>query len=234
MGRPRRSDQTTAALRQEIKGGRFRGATILPGERQLAVSLHVSRTTLRQALAELIEEGLLSQRHGMGTYVTGTDSPTNQVPIKEPMVYIGLNGRVDQMEELSRGYFGATMDEVMAFGIGPSDEVFRVIRVLITGGRPDAVEYTSAPMLLLQGVSPVEASLPAALAARGHRPVKRLQRLRFGSLSDEDAARLGSAPRSAAICVHEVFFTAGGGCCVLNRAFYPAERLDAVFATALP
>src|SRR3712207_4980019 len=41
----------------------------LPTERELASVLSTSRTTVRQALTELVTEGRLVRRHGSGTYV---------------------------------------------------------------------------------------------------------------------------------------------------------------------
>ena len=41
----------------------------LPTERELASALSTSRTTVRQALTELVTEGRLERRHGSGTYV---------------------------------------------------------------------------------------------------------------------------------------------------------------------
>jgi len=38
-------------------------------ERELSQMLHVSRTTLRRAIAGLVDEGVLVHRHGAGTFV---------------------------------------------------------------------------------------------------------------------------------------------------------------------
>ena len=45
--------------------------TALPTERELAEQLATSRTTVRQAIAELVVEGLLVRTQGSGTYVAG-------------------------------------------------------------------------------------------------------------------------------------------------------------------
>src|SRR5215471_6050474 len=42
---------------------------LVPTERELTVQLETSRTTVRQALAELVGEGRLVRRQGSGTYV---------------------------------------------------------------------------------------------------------------------------------------------------------------------
>jgi GntR family transcriptional repressor for pyruvate dehydrogenase complex len=45
----------------------------IPGERELAQRLAVSRTSVRQAIAGLTEAGVLASRHGGGTYIVRLD-----------------------------------------------------------------------------------------------------------------------------------------------------------------
>ena len=57
------------ALRTEITQGILKRGEQLPSEHALASKFGVSRMTLRQSIAELIDEGLLYRRHGVGTFV---------------------------------------------------------------------------------------------------------------------------------------------------------------------
>lgn len=61
--------QLADALRLLILDGRLALDTRLPGERELAAALAVSRTTVGSALAHLREEGYLESRHGSGSRV---------------------------------------------------------------------------------------------------------------------------------------------------------------------
>ncbi len=67
----RRSVASTAAdaIRLRILTGRYPVGRSLPGERELADELGVSRLTLRAALAHLEAEGLVRAVHGSGTRV---------------------------------------------------------------------------------------------------------------------------------------------------------------------
>lgn len=61
--------QLAEALRLLILDGRLALDNRLPGERELATVLKVSRTTVASALSQLREEGYLESRHGSGSRV---------------------------------------------------------------------------------------------------------------------------------------------------------------------
>jgi GntR family transcriptional regulator len=63
------ADATSDALQQAILAGKFAPGSQLPPEFDLMVQLGVSRTTLREALKRLEEQGLIVRRRGRGTYV---------------------------------------------------------------------------------------------------------------------------------------------------------------------
>lgn len=66
---PPKYQTLAAAWRRDIRDGRWAAGAALPTEREL-VDLHaVSRPTVRQALAQLEEAGLLRREQGRGTFV---------------------------------------------------------------------------------------------------------------------------------------------------------------------
>ena len=69
LGGELRSQQMAARLLEELETGRYRGATQLPSELELASDLGVSRTVVRDALSELERDGYLERVRGIGTLV---------------------------------------------------------------------------------------------------------------------------------------------------------------------
>jgi LacI family transcriptional regulator len=65
--------EVTRALREEIESGIWRGGDRLPGEQDLARRFQVAPMTLRQAIAGLVDEGLLLRIRGKGTFVVSRD-----------------------------------------------------------------------------------------------------------------------------------------------------------------
>src|SRR5271157_5269862 len=61
--------QLKEVLKQQIRAGHLAPHTAIPSEPELVAQYHVSRATVRQALTELVHEGLLYRQHGRGTFV---------------------------------------------------------------------------------------------------------------------------------------------------------------------
>lgn len=61
--------QLQRLLRARILNGEFKEMDLLPSETQLMHQYEITRTTIRKAIAELRQEGLVQQVHGKGTYV---------------------------------------------------------------------------------------------------------------------------------------------------------------------
>ena len=64
-------ERATDALLELISREEYRPGDRLPGEHDLATQLGISRPTLREALSELKNRGLIDRRHGVGTFVSG-------------------------------------------------------------------------------------------------------------------------------------------------------------------
>lgn len=58
------------ALRSEIIQGNLHPGQKIPSEDELAQQYRVSRMTVRQGVMDLIKEGLLHRKHGVGTFVS--------------------------------------------------------------------------------------------------------------------------------------------------------------------
>ncbi|MDP2943015.1 MAG: GntR family transcriptional regulator [Candidatus Omnitrophota bacterium] len=62
--------QFYALLRKEIESGKYKPGEYIPSERELVERYSLSRTTIRQGIAQLISEGWLCSVPGTGTFVS--------------------------------------------------------------------------------------------------------------------------------------------------------------------
>jgi len=79
-------------FRERIRDGRLPAGTRLPADGELAAKYQISRDTVRQALALLVNEGLIERVQGRGTFVSqpaSNGSPVTQ--LKQKQVGLVLN-----------------------------------------------------------------------------------------------------------------------------------------------
>lgn len=82
--------QLAEALRLLILDGRLALETRLPGERELAASLNISRTTVASALGQLREEGYLYSRQGSGSRIALPERPVEASAQKPDPLSVNL------------------------------------------------------------------------------------------------------------------------------------------------
>src|SRR3954469_6626697 len=71
-----RAQRVFTVLRDRISRGDWEPGTRLPSHRELAVEFGVAPLTMRQVLAQLEEQGLVSRQVGRGTFVRKTSLPS--------------------------------------------------------------------------------------------------------------------------------------------------------------
>jgi GntR family transcriptional regulator len=224
------------ALRREIENGRFDGSEVLPGERELATMLDVSRTTLRRAIGELVEEGLLVHRHGAGTFIRRA-APRLEQPLSRLTGFtedMRSRGFAASSQILERGLSLPTPEEAMMLALSPSEGVLRLSRLRLADDVPMAIENAVVPQKFLPDPEKIGSSLYSAMEAEGFRPVRALQRLRATLLSEQVATQLGVPKKSAALYIQRLGYIADGRCVEFTRSYYRGDTYDFVSELTLP
>ena len=234
--RPNRTERTPlfeaigAALKREIASGRFAEADVLPGERELSEMLDVSRTTLRRAIAGLVDEGVLAHRHGAGTFVR-RNPPHVEQPLSRLTSFtedMRLRGLAASSRVIESGTSLPTPEEAMMLGVGPGESIYRLARLRLADGVPMAIDHATVPLKFLGRAPGAEESLYAALESAGFRPVRALQRLRAVIIAPSEAALLGIATGSPALDIQRIAYIGDGRCVEFTRSFYRSDTFDFV------
>lgn len=219
--------QLAELIRAQIKDGEIRTGDALPSERELSDAIGISRVTVRKSLDVLLREGLLSRRHGSGTYI----APRIEQPaallagFSAEMANRGLAAGSVWIEKAT-GL--PTPDEAMALALSLDQPVHRLMRVRTADDEPLAIERAVIPASSLPTLDEVGISLYAALEARGLKPVRGLQRLQ-ASLATPQEARLLSIPAGTAILrIERRGFMANGTPVEFTRSAYRGDRYDFV------
>jgi Transcriptional regulators len=143
-------------IRQQISlaiaDGRLVPGDLLPPEEDLAAQGSVSRTTIRQALAALVHEGLIERKRGKGSWVVEPRIDQQLIELTgfvEDMLSRGLEpeARVISMEVVSADIIVAE-----ELGISEGSRVVRIERVRLADRRPILFDVSHLPLEIGQRV----------------------------------------------------------------------------------
>lgn len=219
--------QLAEQIRNQVRDGEIRTGDALPSERELADAIGISRVTVRKSLDVLLREGLLSRKHGSGTYIAPRiEQPAALLAGFSADMAIRRHAAGSLWIEKATGL--PAPDEAMALALSHDQPVHRVTRVRTADGEPLAIERAVIPASCLPSLDEIGVSLYAALEARGAKPVRGLQRLQ-ASLATAQEAKLLSVPVGAAILrIERRGFLPNGTPVEFTRSAYRGDRYDFV------
>lgn len=215
------------AIQKSIEAGALEPGHSLPSERDLAKLLSLSRVTVRKAIAGLVDEGVLTQRHGAGTFVAAriVKSFSKLTSFTDDLRARGLKPRSVFFE---KSIGEVTPDEAMALNLSPGAKVIRLHRLRYAGDEPLAIERTTIPQDLVADPDMVEDSLYEALDKTHGRPKRALQRLRAVAFDADQAKLLGLPLGSPGLFIERRAFLANGRVVEFTRSFYRGDAYDFV------
>ena len=205
---PSLTDQVKANLKERIVNGDFAEGRI-PAESELASGLGVSRTTVRDALSRLENEGAIYRRQGSGTFV---NEPVLQIKSRLEEIWsykqvLEDHGYTPSVRVL--GVETAPANETLArdLAIEPGDEVVIVEKLFLEDDEPVVLTFNRIPVRYLSEdvASGHDEPVFAFLEAHSDRQLGYyLSEIVPVCLSQHTAKRLGAAEGTAAICFEEI------------------------------
>ena len=215
------------SIQQAIETGALEAGQNLPSERELANDLALSRVTVRKAIAGLVEDGMLVQRHGAGTYVAEriVKSFSKLTGFTDDLRARGLKPRVEFLE---RSIGVVTPEEALALSLSPGTRVVRLRRLRFAADKPLALENTVVPHSILKDPKSVKLSLYEFLDRAGCRPTRALQRLRAVALDAAQARLLALPVGSPALSIERRAFLEDGRAVEFTQSLYRGDAYDFV------
>jgi GntR family transcriptional regulator len=193
-------------IRERLRRGKYSPGSKLPPERQLALDLSVSRSTIRTGLQNLAEEGLLlcSAKRGWFVPQKVVGEPAHVLQSFTQMAEtLGLRpgSKVIWFRERS-----ATFDEANTLGIAPGSIVYNFERVRTMDEVPIAVDRTVINAQYCQGLQSsdlADASLYTLLETRFGVSILRSDYSLQAQTADQETAALLGISTSAPVLVGE-------------------------------
>jgi GntR family transcriptional regulator len=220
-------------LRAAIVRGEYRPAARLPGENDLMRQYQVARMTARQALAQLINEGLAVARKGSGVYVREF----------RPVIRPGISRLSSRAWGSGRSVWAAdaadrelTVDQLEIRRMDPPDHIRLLLdlpdepdvqvvarsRRYVLDGKPVLLSVSYLPAFLAAGtmieyqdVGP--GGLYARLRELGHAPARFREDLRARMPEPDEAARLELPPGTPVVDIARTAYTADGQMVEVNE-----------------
>lgn len=218
-----------------VERGLLAETDAIPGERDVARLLGISRVTVRKAFADLVSDGLLVQRQGQGTFVA-RHPPRYELPMSRLTSFtedMRLRGIATQSQWIDRSEGLPTPEEAMVLALSPGERVCRLHRLRLADGVPLAVELAVIPSQFLPDPMTIAESLYAVLESRGLRPVRALQRLHAVAVAGANATLLDLDDGGPALFVQRVAFLADARVVEFTRSYFRGDRYDFVAELAV-
>lgn len=203
--------QLEAALRESIRQGTWGPYEPLPSDRELAEQWRVSRCTVRQALDNLVRDGLIERRQGKGTFVVPPEV------LRDFIGYYTFGGSEEEPIHLT--------SKVISFEpVVPPQKVAELLRVMpgiqVPWIRLVRFANERPVLLLISYMSPKECSgltaedltaLPVLTEAITHRCriplVSQRRSVQATHITGEDAELLQVQPGSLGLLMERVTYT---------------------------
>lgn len=231
LGQQPRYMQLAQTLLNEIQGGRFPVGALMPTEFELCEQFGASRFTVRQAIRQLEQRGLVVRRPGIGTRVKSTQAETAYRQVMERLSDLQRYTADTELDITSTGTVeiaDATLLELL--GASPGETWLRAEGLRWTEGSADPICHTEVY------IHPAFRSLEG-LGGRSHVPIYTLIEKQFGeqvtevrqeiraiALPARLAGQLGAKARSPALWLCRRYLDRRGQIIEVTISIHPADR----------
>lgn len=226
--------QLKERLAGEIRSGRWVPHQAIPPERELIALYGVSRTTVRQALAELVAEGFLYRLQGRGTYVAPAPvihhTLNNLVGYVEELQLLGLDPQVAVIHLEQRV---PPAETATALELPAGEAAVYLLRRVLVHEQPLLLLASWLPPAIGNRLDPSDltsSNLPSLLEKQGFSPARGELTIGAVSLEQAEAALLGLPDGSPELVVTRILRTGEGRPLEWSRALYRPDRYQFTIA----
>ncbi|KOY79487.1 GntR family transcriptional regulator [Apilactobacillus kunkeei] len=140
-------------IKKNIEEGKWKLGSRIPSERQLSTEFNVSRMTLRQAIQTLVDEGILDQRVGSGTYVSNEKVQEKMSGVTSFTDIMLAQGKLPASKTISYHTLEPSLSEIEKLNISQNEKVLRMERIRYGDGVPICFEIATVPEKIIDGLS---------------------------------------------------------------------------------
>lgn len=215
-------------LLEKIETGEWKPNDLIPSEQEMQNSFGLSRITVRQALSDLVYEGLLIRERGRGTFVAPpkmTHSPEERRSLTEFMMEKGIK---PGWQVIEKGFIEANKEVASKLNVPHKTRVYRIRRLRLaedeaigqhTAYLPESVSSQINEAGLLEGGSLNYIShIPQMATSHATRSIEAV------AASDLDVKLLHMTLGSPVLMIQRVVLSASGEPLEFLQARYRGDR----------
>ncbi|MBI3160043.1 MAG: GntR family transcriptional regulator [Chloroflexi bacterium] len=211
-----------------IQSGDWEVNRRLPSEAELCAMFEVGRNTLRHALSELVDSGILKTVHGVGTFVMDGRTAKTAQYLYGFSQEMQLAGKAVVSRVLESQLLEADASLARRLEIQLGAPVMFLHRLRVVDGEPTALERAYLPEAHFPGLLDLDFSshsLYHILAERyGSRPERAEQEIEAALATDRVAEMLQLTPPAVVLVVHRVTRRADGAVIEFVESELRADR----------
>jgi len=140
-------------LKSRILANELKGNQRLPSEAELCMEYNVSRATVRQALSELMKDGLIYRDRGKGTFVTD-GAGLKQLSLRGTIENLIASGEGSQIKVLAYKEMVPSPNIVQILQTGMNEKVLQIEIVRFIPKGPFGYSFLYFPPRLREVISP--------------------------------------------------------------------------------
>lgn len=203
--------QLKEIMREKINSGEWKPGDLIPSERELGEQYGISRMTARQAITELVNEGLFYREQGKGTFVSRHKITQQLIRLTGFSEDIRARGQRPGSKVISAKMVPADETVAERLRIKPGLMLFQLQRLRMADDEPLAIEishlfFAGCEKLLEDDLE--QNSLYRLLEQKYGIPLMEAeQQLEAGLISSEEAQLLKVSVGSAALFVRRTTYT---------------------------
>lgn len=224
--------QLAESIKEQIRSGDLRPGEQLPGERDLAEQVGISRMTTRQAIAYLVRDGVIVVRHGTGTFVAEPKLTYDALHLLGFTAEMIRQGGVVGSRVLEQKVLIPPVRVAAELNLAPDDRVTKIVRLRLSRETPLLIETSFIPEFLYPGLDHEDLAAQSLYELLEQRPGLHLkharQTLEATIANDYESSLLGVQPGTPMILLEGVTYLDSGSPAEYFKAIYRGDRFKFV------
>ncbi|MEG0048525.1 MAG: GntR family transcriptional regulator [Clostridia bacterium] len=217
--------QLMTRLKNDIIAGAYPAGGRIPSEQLLCQTYGVSRVTVRKAMLDLVQEGLLVRRQGKGTFVASERIQRNLSQITSFSGACIERGHRASAKLILCQLETATADDVEQLQVSPDSRVLELCRLRLSDDEPIMLETNRFPerYAFLRDEN-VEGSLYEQLRRHGIIPSSAVHDISLGHATPFVSKHLGTAQGDALLLLNELVLDQHGEPLHVSRQWIRGDK----------